>query len=189
VDEPVPLGETVLVRRSRRRRRWTLTVPWGEPAFLAVPQWMTRAEIDRVIAEHRGWIARERRRQVPRLGLDPLAVSEDDARLAARELVTMVAEEEAPALGVAYRRIEIRGQRTRWGSCSPRGTLSFNWRLALAPLAVLDYVVVHELCHLREPNHSARFWSLVASRRPGWRTERDWLRDYGAELLAFEPAA
>jgi len=189
VDEAVPTHELVVVRRSRRRRRWTLTVPWGEPPVLAVPQRMSRAEVDRVIREHRGWIARERRRQVPRLGLDPRAVSEEDARLAVRELVTMVAEEEAPALGVAYRGIEIRGQRTRWGSCSPRGTLSFNWRLALAPLAVLDYVVVHELCHLREPNHSPRFWSLVASRRPGWRAERDWLREHGAELLAFRPAA
>jgi len=189
VDELLPRDETVLVRRSRRRRRWTLTVPWGEPAVLAVPNRMTLAEIDRVLAEHRAWIARERRRQVPRLGLDADAVSEDDARRATRELVTMVAEEEAAELGVAYRRIEIRGQRTRWGSCSTRGTLSFNWRLALAPLAVLDYVVVHELCHLREPNHSPRFWSLVASRRPDWRAERDWLREHGAELLAFRPAA
>jgi predicted metal-dependent hydrolase len=189
VDEAIIAVEDVVVRRSRRRRRWTLSVPWGEPAVLAVPQRMARDEIDRVIAEHRGWIARERRRQVPRLALDPCAVCEDDARRAARELVTMVAEEEAAELGVSFRRIEIRGQRTRWGSCSPRGTLSFNWRLALAPLAVLDYVVVHELCHLREPNHSPRFWSLVASRRPGWRAQRDWLREHGAELFAFRPAA
>ena len=86
-----------------------------------------------------------------------------------------------------YARIAIRGQRTRWGSCSSRGTLSFNWRLALAPPSVLDYVVVHELCHLREPNHSPRFWALVAERRPGWRAERDWLREHGEELLAFRP--
>ena len=71
-----------------------------------------------------------------------------------RELAAMVADEEAPPLGVAYERIQVRDQRTRWGSCSSRGTLSFNWRLALAPHGVLDYVVVHELCHLREPNHS-----------------------------------
>ncbi|MBV8256340.1 MAG: M48 family metallopeptidase [Actinobacteria bacterium] len=101
----------------------------------------------------------------------------------------MIAEEEAEALGVAYERIQVRDQRTRWGSCSTRGTLSFNWRLVLAPLDVLDYVVVHELCHLREPNHSRRFWSLVESRRPAWREQRAWLRDHGPELLAFRPAA
>ena len=111
---------------------------------------------------------------MPRLDLRRQGVSEPEARRAARELVTMLAEEEAEALGVSYRRIEIRDQRTRWGSCSPRGTLSFNWRLVLAPFDVLDYVVVHELCHLREPNHSARSWGLVAERRPGWREHRAW---------------
>jgi predicted metal-dependent hydrolase len=100
-----------------------------------------------------------------------------------------VLDEEASALGVSYGRVEIRNQRTRWGSCSSSGTLSFNWRLALAPFDVLDYVVVHELCHLLEPNHSPRFWKLVASRRPRWRRQRDWLTAHGPELLAFRPAA
>ncbi len=150
---------------------------------------MSSAEIERVVESHRAWIARERGKQVPRLGLDPRIVSEAAARRTARELVTAAARDEARALDVRYERIAIRGQRTRWGSCSSRGTLSFNWRLALAPLSVLDYVVVHELCHLREPNHSPRFWALVAERRPGWRAERDWLREHGAELLAFRPAA
>jgi predicted metal-dependent hydrolase len=99
----------------------------------------------------------------------------------------MVLDEEAPYLGVSYGDVRIRDQRTRWGSCSARGTLSFNWRLALTPFEVLDYVVVHELCHLREPNHSASFWNLVASRRPGWRRRRDWLNRHGPELLAFRP--
>jgi predicted metal-dependent hydrolase len=126
-------------------------------------------------------------RQVPRLCLDPYAVSELEARTAARELVSMLAQEEAERIGVEYRRIRIGGQRTLWGSCSSRGTLSFNWRLVLAPLEVLDYVVVHELCHLRVPNHSRRFWALVERHRPHWRQQRGWLRDYGAELLAFRP--
>ena len=181
------MDELVEVRRSRRARRWTLTVPWGEPVVLTVPQRMPEREIEAVIASHRDWIARERSAQAPRLGLDTRRVSEVEARLAARELVTMVLEEEAPVLGVSYSRVQIRGQRTRWGSCSARGTLSFNWRLVLAPFEVLDYVVVHELCHLREPNHSPRFWHLVASRRPSWRRQRDWLSLHGPELLAFRP--
>jgi predicted metal-dependent hydrolase len=183
------MDELVDVRRSRRARRWTLSVPWGSPPLLTVPASMPDDEIDRVIAQHRDWIAHERAKQRPRLRLDPSFVSETDARRAARELVTMLAEEEADVLGVRWARIEIRDQRSRWGSCSTRGTLSFNWRLVLAPYEVLDYVVVHELCHLREPNHSRRFWKLVEARRPDWRLHRNWLHEHGPELLAFRPAA
>jgi hypothetical protein len=181
------VDELVVVRRSRRRKRWTLSVPWGGPVTISVPQRMSRGEVERVLEEHEAWIARIRAAQRPRLGLHAREVSEADARFAARELVTMVAGEEAEALGVSYAGIAIRGQRTRWGSCSPRGTLSFNWRLALAPFSVLDYVVVHELCHLREPNHSPRFWKLVAERRPNFAADRAWLREHGEELLAFQP--
>jgi hypothetical protein len=182
------MDELVEIRRSRRARRWTLTVPWGDRVVLTVPAGMSEVDIDEVLASHRDWILRERAAQSPRLRLDSRRVSEAEARAAARELVTMVLEEEAAALGVSFGRVQIRDQRTRWGSCSSRGTLSFNWRLALAPLEVLDYVVVHELCHLREPNHSVRFWRLVASRRPGWRRQRDWLTKHGPELLAFRPS-
>jgi predicted metal-dependent hydrolase len=181
--------EAVDVRRSNRARRWRLEVPWGGPARLTVPAGMSRREIDAVLARHADWIAGERRRQRPQLGLERRAVSEAEARLAARELVSALAEEEAKRMDVTYERIRIGDQRTRWGSCSSRGTLSFNWRLVLAPLEVLDYVVVHELAHLRVPNHSPRFWRLVEQRRPGWRAQRVWLREHGPELLAFEPAA
>ena len=177
------------MRRSRQARRWTLSVPWGAPAQLTVPAWMPASDVERVLDAHRAWIAEERCRQRPRLRLDPRGISEVDARRAAREVITMLCEEEAAELGVTYQRIEIRDQRTRWGSCSTRGTLSFNWRLVLAPFEVLDYVVVHELCHLREANHSRRFWKLVETRRPDWRAHRDWLHEHGPELLAFRPAA
>ena len=143
--------------------------------------------MERLLEQKRPWIMEQRMRQVPRLCLDPSAVSESEARTAARELVSTLAQEQGERIGVEYRRIRIGGQRTLWGSCSPRGTLSFNWRLVLAPLEVLDYVVVHELCHLRVPNHSRRFWALVERHRPHWRRQRDWLRDYGPELLAFRP--
>jgi predicted metal-dependent hydrolase len=150
---------------------------------------MSAIEVEQVLRDKRTWIEEQRRRQVPRLGLERLAVSESDARVGARELVSALAEEEAARLGVSYRRIRIGGQRTLWGSCSSRGTLSFNWRLVLAPLEVLDYVVVHELCHLRVLNHSEHFWRLVEQRRPEWREQRDWLREHGPELLAFKASA
>jgi len=157
--------------------------------MLTIPPWMDDDEVERIVDRHREWIACERAKQRPRLRLDPRHVSEAEARLAVRELVAMLVEEEGPHIGVAPKRIQIRDQRSRWGSCSTRGTLSFNWRLVLAPFDVLDYVVVHELCHLREANHSRRFWRLVEQRRPGWRAQRDWLHEHGPELLAFRPAA
>jgi hypothetical protein len=179
--------DPVDVVRSPRARRWRLEVPWGEPVRLVVPRRVTEAEVDAILADKHAWIAEQRLGQVPRLALGGLGLSEPAARERARARVTGIAEAEAPALGVRYGRIVVRGQRTLWGSCSSRGTLSFNWRLALAPVEVLDYVVVHELCHLRAPDHSRRFWRLVESRRPRWREQRDWLREFGPELLAFRP--
>jgi predicted metal-dependent hydrolase len=164
-------------------------VPWGAPVRLTVPRWTTGAEIEQVLAERASWIEEARRRQVPRLGLERLDVSEADARLAAREVLSTLAEREAERIDVIYDRIRIGAQRTLWGSCSPRGTLSFNWRLVLAPLEVVDYVVVHELCHLRIPNHSRPFWALLEEHRPHWRAQREWLREHGPELLAFRRSA
>ena len=175
------------MRWSPRARRWRLEVPWGEAPRLTVPRGTNEADVQRLLDERRLWIEDQRRRQVPRLCLDPSAISESQARATAREFVSTLAREEAERIGVEYRRIRIGGQRTLWGSCSSRGTLSFNWRLVLAPPEVLDYVVVHELCHLRVPNHSRAFWALVERHRPHWRQQRDWLRDHGPELLAFRP--
>ena len=79
--------------------------------------------------------------------------------------------------------LAIRNQRTRWGSCSSTGTMSFNWRLVLAPEPVLDYVVWHEACHLVVPNHSRRFWALVERHMPGYREPRRWLQRNGAALV------
>lgn len=78
--------------------------------------------------------------------------------------------------------VTIRDQRTRWGSCSTNGTLSFNWRLVMAPPEILRYVVVHELSHMREPNHSAAFWKVVAQYYPDYREARAWLKKNGALL-------
>lgn len=84
-------------------------------------------------------------------------------------------------LQYSYHTVAIRDQKTRWGSCSMRKTLSFNWRLIMMPPEVLDYVIVHELCHLQEMSHSPRFWSLVESAMPGFREPRGWLRRHGKE--------
>jgi len=84
--------------------------------------------------------------------------------------------------GRGYTTLQIRGQRTRWASCSTSGAMSFNWRLLLAPAEILDYVVEHEVAHLDIQDHSGRFWNLLASRSPGWREHEAWLRRHGHAL-------
>jgi predicted metal-dependent hydrolase len=104
-------------------------------------------------------------------------------RRAARSEIEPRLKRACALAGTSYAGLTIRGQRTRWASCSRSGTMSFNWRLLLAPEAVLDYVVWHEVCHLEVMDHSPRFWRLVAARHPGYREHRRWLRANGATLV------
>lgn len=91
----------------------------------------------------------------------------------------------AARLGVAYGRISVRDQSSRWGSCSSNGNLSFSWRLILAPPLILDYVAAHEVAHLREMNHGPRFWALVNKTMPAMDEARRWLDVYGLELHRY----
>jgi len=84
--------------------------------------------------------------------------------------------------GFRYGRVTIKEQKSRWGSCSRAGNLNFNWRLLMAPLPVLDYVLIHELAHLQELNHAPAFWQLVASACPDYQIQRRWLREHGHTL-------
>ena len=110
------------------------------------------------------------------------AALEKRYREAAREYFPKRVAYYQARMGGTYERIVIREQKTRWGSCSSRGTLSFNWRLMLAPPAVLDYVVVHELAHLQQMNHSKRFWDVVAQVMPDYKVYRNWLKENGMRL-------
>jgi len=85
-------------------------------------------------------------------------------------------------IGLRYGTIQVRNQKTRWGSCSSKGQLSFNWRLLLAPPDVLDYLVIHEVSHLKYPDHSQRFWNLVKSLCPGYKRHQLWLKENGLSL-------
>lgn len=106
---------------------------------------------------------------------------------ARKELTTRV-DYYAEKYGFDVKKIRISSARTRWGSCSTRGTLSFTWRLILAPQDVVDYVVVHELCHLRELNHSKKYWSLVEDIMPDYKARRAWLKKHGETLkLEYKP--
>jgi predicted metal-dependent hydrolase len=104
-------------------------------------------------------------------------------RRTARAEIAPRLDEAVASLGRAYTKLTIREQRTRWGSCSTTGAMSFNWRLLLGPEDVLDYVIWHEACHLVVMDHSRRFWALLERHRPGYRAPQRWLRDNGTALV------
>ncbi|MGZ8973138.1 M48 family metallopeptidase [Methylomagnum sp.] len=95
----------------------------------------------------------------------------------------LIAARHGQRFGLQPREIRVKQMKSRWGSCGPRNDINLNWLLAFAPPTVLEYVVVHELCHIRHRDHSARFWALVAQHLPGWSHERQWLKRQGGELL------
>ena len=162
------LGEAEAVRARLAERAGT--VPYlGEALTLVAQAGRTRA--------HR----RDDRLLVP--AGDPQPALERWYRRAARREVATRLDRATAQAGSSYRDLVIRGQRTRWASCSRDGRMSFNWRLLLAPAEVLDYVVWHEVCHLEIMDHSPRFWALLESRWPGYRDQRRWLQRHGATLV------
>jgi predicted metal-dependent hydrolase len=176
------------IRRSSRVRGHRIVVRYGLPPELVVRPSASSTEIDAAIAEHLPWLEKQLAQLAePRLGLDRLTLTAEQGRREAHARISLIVQSETAALGVAHRRITLRDQVSRWGSCSSNGSLSFNWRLVLAPHDVLDYVVVHEVCHLVEHNHGPAFWRLVQSRRPGYRDSKAWLDAYGWEILAYRP--
>ena len=107
-------------------------------------------------------------------------------RRKARELFEDRANHFAEEMRVEYDKIEVRNQRTKWGSCSTTGTLGLNWRLMMAPPEVVDYIVIHELAHLQEQNHSDEFWSLVAEFEPDYEQHANWLNTNSTQLVFSE---
>ena len=116
---------------------------------------------------------------------DPALIKEEIKKFLSRLALQKIREaldKFAPTVGREYGRVTIREQKTRWGSCSSKKNLNFNWKLILAPKEALEYVVIHELCHLVHFNHSERFWKEVESRMPEYDVWRKWLRAHGKEL-------
>lgn len=155
-----------------------------------VPRYMPEREIGRFLREKEPWIRkhveqqRERNEQYQAQGCEPMTYTElnELAEKAAAYIPQRVAYF-AGQMGVTYGRITIRNQKTRWGSCSSKGNLNFNCLLMLTPPQVIDYVVVHELCHRIEMNHSKAFWNEVEQVLPDYKESRKWLRDKGAMII------
>lgn len=177
----------VEIRRSRRRTMSLEVTPNG-CVLLRAPYGMPEAEIRRFVAQKADWIqkhvdkAMERNRQLSRLR----KLTPDDLQVLADQALEILPKKVAyyaRIMGVTYGRITIRNQRSLWGSCSAKGNLNFNCLLMLTPEAVQDYVVVHELSHRREMNHSERFWRQVEAILPDYREARKWLKEQGTLLI------
>lgn len=100
-------------------------------------------------------------------------------------VITQKAEEYARIIGVHFEDIRIKDQKSRWGSCSSKGNLNFNWRIIMAPEPVCDYVIIHELCHLVFMDHSSNFWNLVLRTCPEYKQYKKWLRENAGQLYLF----
>ena len=175
-----------IIRSSRKTVSLQIT-PEGK-VLVRCPNRMSKREIDRFVQSKADWIEAHLRKIAERPAIPRLTETELKALAGqARELLPRLVREFAPRVGVTYGRITIRCQRTRWGSCSTPGNLNFNCLLMLSPPEVQAYVVVHELCHRKEMNHSPRFWQEVERVMPDYRTHKKWLKDNGNALMARLP--
>jgi predicted metal-dependent hydrolase len=165
--------------RHHRARRYVVRVDEEGQVRVTIPRGGSRREAEAFVARHVGWIAEQR----ARLTRASWAAELREARKARawQELPARLYEL-AEQHGLRVARVSIRNQRTRWGSCGRDGHICLNWRLVLMPDWVRDYVLVHELMHLRRLDHSPAYWRLVAAACPRFREAREWLRRHGPAL-------
>ena len=187
-----------------RSNRKTLAIQINPDLSVTVraPMYAPQSDIERILREKESWIQKhiekireqeEKRKKMQgekgeygELIERDYLTNEEIKKLADKALqhIPKRVSYYAKQIGVTYGKITIRNQKTRWGSCSSKGNLNFNCLLMLAPDEVVDYVVVHELCHLIEMNHSKAFWDQVEKVMPDYRIHRKWLKDHGNELIS-----
>ena len=161
-----------------------LQIKNGE-VLVRAPLRATGAEVEAFVLKHRAWIEARLAKARELAAIEPLTEAQLQALTdRARAVIPARVAHYAPLVGVSYGRVTIRHPRTRWGSCSSKGNLNFNCLLMLAPPEVLDSVVVHELCHRKEMNHSDRFYAEVLRVCPEYRKWNRWLKENGPRLLA-----
>ena len=158
--------------------------------LVRAPRNCPQSRIDTFLKEKQAWVLakveEQKEKEADSMKIQPLSEAEQRLyRDKAREIFEQKVSYYARMMGVSYGRIAIRDQKTRWGSCSGEGNLNFNWRLIFAPAGVLDYVVVHELAHRKEMNHSPRFWKVVEDTMPEYRKYQKWLKENGRGLHRY----
>lgn len=174
-----------------RRKTYAISIDADGNIVFRVPLSAGSRQITQMAEEKKRWIithyleacAKKNSRPHSDLSAVQRTALENRYKEAARSYIPKRVVYYQAMTGGEWTHITIRDQKTRWGSCSSKGTLSFNWRLMLAPPAILDYVVVHELCHLTHMNHSPDFWQAVENVYPDYRNARKWLKEHGSELV------
>jgi predicted metal-dependent hydrolase len=175
-----PPQVTIHFVRMRRARRYVMRVrPDGE-LRVTIPRGGSKAEARRFAERHMAWAERQRAKVLE--ARRPAAIDRE-LRLSAEQDLPPRLFALAAQHGLSVARVTIRNQRSRWGSCSSRGHITLNFRLMLMPPEVREYILIHELMHLKQPNHSIRFWRLVESACPGFRGAERWLKQHGPGLF------
>ena len=175
----------VSVIRSRRRTVTLQITPEGR-VVVRCPEGVSDREVKNFVRSKEQWLKSHLAKlppALPKFTQEELEILTEEARCDLARRVSRYARQ----MGLTYGRITVRRQKSRWGSCSSQGNLNFNCLLMLTPPEIRDYVVVHELCHRKEMNHSARFWAEVDKILPDYEARRRWLRDQGAALIGRLP--
>ena len=170
-----------IIRSNRKTISMRITGP--DAVEIRAPRRMPQAQIDDFFERHQAWIEKH----IARIPQPASPFTEEEIRALTDKALQVIPDRVrhyAALMGVSYGRITIRNQKSKWGSCSAKGNLNFNCLLMLCPPEVLDYVVVHELCHRKEMNHSPKFWAEVEKYAPDYKTQRKWLKDEGSKLIA-----
>jgi predicted metal-dependent hydrolase len=179
-DAPPPEEFRIHFIRMRRARRYVMRVRPDGDLRVTIPRGGSKAEALRFADRHLEWARRQRSRLLA--ARRPASLDRELRDRARRELPPQLLALAAQH-GLDVRRVTIRNQRSRWGSCSSSGHISLNFRLLLMPADVREYILIHELMHMRQPNHSIRFWRLVEAACPGFRDAERWLKRNGASLF------
>lgn len=185
MTEPKETIDYQLIRSNRRTL--SIVIDEGGNVIAKAPLRLPKYRIEQFINEKSEWIQkkqmeirnrRENHAEEKALEIDMTAPNGLTYREWAKRVIVRRVAELAELMQVYPAKITIRQQKTRWGSCSRKGNLNFNWRLVLMPEEVMDYVIVHELCHLQYMNHSREFWQYVERIMPDYRRWREWLKRY-----------
>jgi predicted metal-dependent hydrolase len=172
-------GISYTIRKHHKARRMTLSIHQDGNVVITIPRYTAKREAHAMVRERQEWLQKQLQTVETQSIERPSFFPEDSPavrRVARRVITSRLAELNDAHYQLPYQKISIRSMRTRWGSCSAEGNMSFSYKVAYLPDELRDYVLIHELCHLAQMNHSARFWALVEKGDPQYAEHRQRLR-------------